>query len=356
MSDHKLSKDVVALVGPTATGKTALAFSAAEKICTEHIWPGVVIVSADSRQVYRGLEICTGVDLPPTWQVAEYFGKSGYQHPRLPIFLFGISLISPVEEWSVAHFREYTRELMTASFADGFLVLIVGGTGLYHEHLFSNDPGLLVPPDPLLRDEVTLMTVTELQQTVQGEAADVWEKMKYDDQQNPRRLIRVLEKHRATAAKNSVFSSQATKNSQSFSLSEIKHTTFGVTDVIDHLRQKISTRVNQRLEIGAVTEVEQMISKYSDAVWKMPAFSSTGCKEIRAYIEEQYNLDQLKELWIRREIQYAKRQLTWWKFHTSATTTEGFHQKKTEWVNLSQLDHAQAMKKLYDMLCDSVAK
>jgi tRNA dimethylallyltransferase len=336
MSDQKLSSSersggfastVVAVVGPTATGKTDLAFQLAEAAIASGKWASVSLISVDSRQVYEGLEMCSGMDLPASWTEAEAFGKKCFQHPSLPICVFGVSMLLPTEEWSVANFRTYALPIIQQTLGKNGLIILVGGTGLYHEHLFSNDPHLDVPPNEEIRQRASLMSLSELQQWVQQASPLNWEKMTDSDKHNPRRLVRVLEKNDSAHQLSNV-------TLLSFDIQNVKHITLGITDAVEPLAERIKQRVVQRLKTGAITEIENLISQYSDEEWQLPAFSSTGCREVRQYIESQIDYDQLIELWTRREVQYAKRQRTWWKSHQAATSIEGFAKKVVFWYDL----------------------
>lgn len=330
MSDLLLSNRVLAIVGPTATGKSGLALHLAEEICRQDKAAGVTIISADSRQVYQGMEICTGADIPDTWETTTQFATSGYRHPEFPIFLCGIAAISPLQEWSVTHFRQYALSVVAESLSQGHVVLLVGGTGMYHEHLFSTDALLDIPPNPELRKATALLTLEQLQAEVQSQTIEGWQQMNESDRQNPRRLIRALEK---AEQKEPLSSAQLP-----FSLAAITHITVGLRDTPERLSERIASRVQERFQAGVVAEVEKLVATYDEVSWKLPAFSSTGCKEVRMYLDEKITIEELKELWHRRELQYAKRQLTWWKAHPYATSVEGFAAKTKQWIDLSTVD------------------
>lgn len=331
MSDLLLSNQIFSIVGTTATGKTALAFQLAEEICRQDKAAGVTILSGDSRQVYKGLEVCSGADLPPSWEKTLQFATDGYKHPEFPISFFGTSVIEPTMEWSVAHFRQYALPLLAQSIDSGFTVLVVGGTGLYHEHLFSTDPQLDIPPDEELRMAASQVSLQDLQAKVQLEASAAWEELNESDRANPRRLVRALER----SAARTMEAESSLPLEFPLQLDQLKHVTIGIVDSPEHLKEKISQRITDRFQQGVVEEVERLMSRYDDPLWKLPAFTSTGCREIRMYIESQLELEQLKELWLRRELQYAKRQLTWWKKHPYATSVDTFLAKVHQWIDLS---------------------
>lgn len=331
MSVQKSSSSVIAVVGPTATGKTALAVQLAQAALDEGKWRGVSVISVDSRQVYKGLEICSGVDIPPEWKATIHDDIATYQHPTLPVFLFGTSVITPDQEWSVAHFRALAWQVMTQAFAQNELVICVGGTGLYHEHLFSTHPVIGVGPNQDLREQVAQLDLEALQNRVQFDAGQIWEQMNHSDRYNPRRLVRALEKK---AALESSESADTSPLPLPFTI-ETQYT-LGITDEIAQIEKRIHARVNERITQGAITEVQKLMGQYGKQAWKLPAFSSTGCKEVRAYIENMVEYDEMIMLWVRREVRYAKRQLTWWRKHQYATEVSTFGRKQSAWYHLAE--------------------
>lgn len=328
--------DIIAIVGPTATGKTSLGLKLASMVMSgnrEMSWKGVFMISVDSRQVYSGLEICSGVDLPGEWEKADFFGNFGFKNPSLPIFSFGTSMISPDQEWSVAHFRKFALPLIKTAFSEGFLVVLVGGTGLYHEQLFSSDPHIDVPPNPKIRDQAQLLQLSELQEWVKNEAPEQWMAMNASDSANPRRLIRLLEK--GLIDQSMILEDQIGSHIDGLLIDKIRYSVIGITSPINLISTKIRLRVEQRLQSGAIAEVQALISKYGSAK-DLPAFSATGCREIQLFLEEKVSFPELVELWTKREVQYAKRQLTWWKSHQNVVTTADFLEQKVEWHTLDE--------------------
>ena len=291
---------VISVVGPTATGKTAFALSL-KKILQQDI----DLISADSRQVYKGMEIGTGVDLNPD---------------KLPsgVRVHGSSFLLPTEEWSVAHFRLFARESVLRSWQQNALPVIVGGTGLYHRYLFSSDPEIDIAPNNELRERAQRMPLSELQAWAKEKNAVQFAEMNGSDRANPRRLIRLIERA----------NTEVLPNESDLLPADIQHLTIGLIDSLDHISERIAERIQERLRSGFLAEVQELMARYSDEEWKLPAFSATGFKEARAFIEEKISQDELETLWLRREVQYAKRQITWWK---TARDVEWFDISQTEW-------------------------
>ncbi|MBI4099846.1 tRNA (adenosine(37)-N6)-dimethylallyltransferase MiaA, partial [Candidatus Microgenomates bacterium] len=152
---------ILVITGPTAAGKTALGIKLAKKFNGE-------IISADSRQVYKGNDVETGKD------------RSFFQ--------WGIDIAEPGTDFNVSAFREYAQKTIADIASRGKLPIVVGGTGHYLRALLDPFSTINIPPDPKLRAKN--LSVEELQKLVNPPAGG---KMNPSDWQNPRRLIRAIE-------------------------------------------------------------------------------------------------------------------------------------------------------------------
>ena len=296
MNNNRSHNCVLSIVGPTATGKTAFALQVAKNF-SRH-FSRIDIISADSRQIYAGMEIGTGVDIPPNFahQIDGTFRAQ-------KVLLHGLAFVKPTAEWSVAHFRRFARGVIEKSWAEGGLPIVVGGTGLYQDFFAVTDERLDVPPDSRVRLRAAQMSLHALQQWVKKTAPQKWSTMNVSDRANPRRLVRAIE---LTQAPTQAFS-------ESSPAPVVNQLTIGLTDTRDNLATRIVERVQERFSHGMIEEVQQLIADYSPEDWQKPAFSATGYQEVRDFLEEKLTEAQALELWTRRETQYAKRQLTWWK-------------------------------------------
>jgi tRNA dimethylallyltransferase len=279
---------LLSLVGPTATGKTQFALQLNEVIREK--CSSLHLISADSRQVYKGMEITTGVDRPAVLPFNTH--------------LYGSSLVKPTEEWSVAHFQKYVQGLLPTIWQENGLAVLVGGTGLYSQQLFVDDPQLTIPPNEEVRQRAAQLPLLELQKWLEEINSTKWAEMNTSDRQNPRRLVRAIEVSLAPAAPiRSPLSVPP----------QLKMMTIGLIDSIEHIEHRIMIRVEERLRNGSLEEVQQLMANYTEQDWQLPAFSATGIKEMRAYLENKIDREEMIQLWQKREAQYAKRQLTWWK-------------------------------------------
>jgi tRNA dimethylallyltransferase len=318
-----LSRPLISIVGPTATGKSGFAFALADRLLLEGYFSSVAIISADSRQVYRGLEIVSGADVPAEFELAVAELDQPYTHfVKKTIYgevqLHGVSIIEPTTEWSLAAFQQFALGVINRTWQHGGLPIVVGGTGLYHARLFAPELAELAGPDEQLRQQVAELSLTELQQLVTEQWPAEYAALTRDDQHNPRRLIRLLEKKQA-----------ASKTQLSAQLEVVQptlHLTLGLTDTIEHIEQKIAQRVAERLNLGAIGEVQTLLAQVGTQ--DLLVLSATGVKELSLLVQEKIDLDQCRELWVKRERQYAKRQQTWWKKNSAGIW---FDVSQTNW-------------------------
>lgn len=306
---QKNKQKILAVVGPTATGKTAFALQiASQALQKPHDYSGVDLISVDSRQVYRGLEILTGADIPENFsEVDSDFPY--YKHNDLEIILHGVSMISVNQEWSVTHFKDFATQIILHAFENNRLPILVGGTGLYHQQLFSSDENLYIPPNEDVRRTAGKLSVDELSEWLFKVDPDALVQMTDSDVDNPRRLVRAIEKALWTKRYYAPKSTQ--ENQYKNPLSECEVVFFGMQLSLDTIQEKITQRVADRFEMGAVTEVNklQRIGENTNA----PVFSTLGVSEISEFLSGAITQEECEKKWALHEFQYAKRQITWFQ-------------------------------------------
>lgn len=236
---------LLVICGPTATGKTALAVLLAKQFNGE-------LVSADSRQVYRGMDICTGKD-----------------RPDVPIWLYDVA--DPDEEFSVSHWVRLASAAIAGILNRNKLPIVVGGTGLYINALIHPFDMIDIPPNNTLRNKLQSLSVAQLQKMVKRSD------MNDSDWQNPRRLIRKIEIARVQP-----------KSLRGESLKAFDYLMIGLTAPLPVLYARIDKRFAQRLQQGMKKEIERLIKKYGR---DFPSMSAIGVNEHA----------------------YARRQMTWFK-------------------------------------------
>lgn len=267
---HKL----LCIVGPTGTGKTAKAI----ELATEQ--PSVII-SADSRQVYRGMDIVTGKD-----------------HPK-EIEIFGIDIVDPDEPCSVAVWYDSVIPLIIQAWKNKKQVLVVGGTGLYVKAILGGIDTMKVPIDQSLRDALKPLSISELQTKLNALNVIKFKSMNHSDSLNPRRLIRAIEV---------AMSKRAPLKSKIYNL---ESKIIGLKYFNDsNYRSKIKDRVISRVKAGAIEETKLLLSKYDKS---LQSLSAIGYKSIIGFLDGKLSEDEMIESWVSGEVAYAKRQMTWFR-------------------------------------------
>ncbi len=344
---------IISIVGTTSTGKSEAVFLLAEYVLEKKLTTGVVIISADSRQVYENLEVLTGADIPDGYVTgaadfdqSTLADESAQKIPekyfykiteRGTIEVYGISMLSPFEEWSVGRFSEYAQTIITCAQDAGKAVFVVGGTGLYQQHVLTTDPRLNIPPNPELREKLQTLSVQELQHELQSMNADYFEQMNNSDRHNPRRLQRAIEVERALQYLQEtdpetfdLFLEQQHAARQNEVVETQKHVYIGLQVSLDTLHQKITKRVMDRFEHGAVQEVAQLLANAQEKNTPLSPQAATtlGFAEIQRFLEHESTAEKCIELWVQADFGYSKRQLTWWKKYGSVSW---INREATDW-------------------------
>lgn len=280
------------IVGPTATGKTDLALAIVPFLLELPGVKGVDILSADSKQVYIGQDVVTGKDKDKlTLETEKLKGK---------LEIFGIDLVNPNQEWSVAHFIKYARSVLTGAEAERHLVIIVGGTGQYLNSLISTPATVTIPKNNALRQELKELGVLELQKRLNQLDPKKLEAMNNSDRNNPRRLVRAIE-----VAFSSNVPEKSVQDEKDLGL------WIGLTAAKETLVERIHARVKNRLHNHAITETKQLLTFYPD--WVPEAKAAIGYQEIIEFLDGKLDTVQLEQLWTLHELQYAKRQMGWFR-------------------------------------------
>jgi len=284
---EKLPK-IIVILGPTASGKTELGIQLARQYNGE-------IISADSRQVYRDMDIGTAKP-DGEWRregLRRYLYIDGIKHHLM-------DFLNPGKRFAAAEFRDLAVKYAKMILKEGKVPVVVGGTGLYISTLIDNFSIPRVEANEKLRrslEEKSLEQLFTLLQTMDEEAA------KKIDRQNKRRLIRALEVCILTGEK---FSQLKRKGDPLFDALQI-----GLLVERDVLSARIEKRVDTMVKRGLVKEIQILLKKkYS---WSLPSMSGIGYREFRGYFEGTDSLDNAVERLKKDSRQYAKRQMTWFR-------------------------------------------
>jgi tRNA dimethylallyltransferase len=262
---------LIAICGATATGKSGLAIALAQRLQS-------VILSADSRQVYREFDIGTA---KPT--------RSDRQ--LIPHYL--IDICDPTETLTVASYQEQTQ-LLIPQFSTP---LLVGGTGLY---LKSITKGLLiprVPPVPELRSQLAQLGQTHCYSLLQQVDPIACQKIHAND---ATRTLRALEVFYVTGCP---ISQQQGEQPPHYPIVQV-----GLDS--DRLDDRIRQRTHHMMELGFLAEVEQLCGKYG---MNLPLLDTLGYREMKHYVSGNCSIDEAIAQTILQTRQFAKRQRTWFR-------------------------------------------
>jgi tRNA dimethylallyltransferase len=276
----------LALVGPTASGKSDLALAAA------HALGDVEFVSVDSMQVYRGLDIGTA---KPTAR----------QRAAVPHHL--IDVAEPSEDWSVARFQVAARDAVADIEARGKRALLVGGTGLYLQAIV--DPLTFPPEDRSLRAEFEAEVATP-----EGLARAYTELARIDpvaaariEPGNSRRIVRALEVIRLTGEPFSSFG----PGMQAYGTTVFPVSIVGVTLPPDVLARRIEQRFAAMRDAGLVDEVRGLVAH---GPLSRTARQAIGYKEVLAHLDgSEPSLDAALDQAVARTKRFARRQVRWFR-------------------------------------------
>lgn len=285
-------KKITFLYGPTGSGKTAYALDWAKKT-------GGNILSVDSRQIYKNFSVVVGKDLPDqaTWQEITPIGLPAWQLPGGQ-YLWGLDIVHPTEPFTVSHWYSWVKPIIEWHRSTDTPLILAGGTWPWMSVLISPPESLFAPPDEALRKLAENMSVEQLQARVLELSPERWSQLNDSDRHNRRRLTRLIE-----------VLPLLEKNAPS-PLVEMNEFSILLKDTsLQEVESAIWQRVLQRWEDGAVEETKKLMELYPD--WNFPAFSATGYKALREYIEESISQDEAIQIWVQSERGYAKRQITW---------------------------------------------
>lgn len=303
---EKYSNKILVILGPTSSGKSDVAIRLARQFDGE-------IISADSRQVYRGLDIGTGKilqDVRCKMQDTRYKQNSNYKYPKnKPYFSEGIphyaiDIVSPRTEYNAAKFKKYAEKIIADILKRKKLPIICGGTGFWIKAIIDDVSYPAVKPDPVLRNLLRNKTASELFR--QLKKLDP-ERAKTIDAKNKVRLIRAIEICKALGKVPALPKSYKLK-AKSYDFLQI-----GIALPKEKLYENIRKRLKKRFAAGMIEEVERL--HYENKLsWQKIASFGLGYFWIPKYLKgEIKSKDELFEKIYQAEKDYAKRQLTWFR-------------------------------------------
>lgn len=292
---------LLVICGPTAVGKSSLAFALAGKFDGE-------IISADSKQVFKGMDIGTG---------KEWAGGTK---------IWGYDLVGPKEEFSVAAYLKFARKVIPDIENRGKLPIIVGGTGLYIKGIVDGIPTVDVPRNEELREMLAKKSAEELFEVLSQIDSIKAASLNSSDKKNPRRLVRAVEvaqyliDHKLPVDKSA---GSKTRNVLWIGLTAPK--------VV--LERKIEARVRERARMGIKKEIENLLAE--GVSWDDQSMLSLGYRQWRDFFEGGVDEEHVAAEWKKEEIRYARRQITWFK-----------KDRRIRWFDVTELKYPENVEKL----------
>lgn len=311
---------LVVVLGPTASGKTALSLEIAHLIKGE-------IISTDSRQMYKGMEI--GTD-----------SISKEEQDGIPHHMLGI--VKPDKEFSLAEYRDEALKKIEEIKKRDHIPMLVGGTGLYISSIIEGYDVPRIAPDKKLREKLYAQAEKHGAEYLHAKLAKLdsasAEKIHPN---NVRYVVRAIEINLASG-KNKT---DKKKRKSPFDVFMV-----GLEWPRGELYERIDMRVERQLERGLINEVKKLLKKYDE---NLPAMSSLGLKEIIPYIRGEKSLDECVEILKKNTRNYAKRQLTWFRRYKNINwiqcqtqkRTQAKHEKRTKTLENYQAKRKSSLEK-----------
>ncbi|WP_310605501.1 tRNA (adenosine(37)-N6)-dimethylallyltransferase MiaA [Anaerosporobacter sp.] len=310
---NKKNKPLIILTGPTAVGKTALSLRLAKAVNGE-------IISADSMQVYKQMDIGTAKIMPDEMQ--------GVKHYLVDEFM-------PDEDFNVVKFKELALSYMEEIYAKGKIPIIVGGTGFYIQAILNDIDFTATEEDTSYRES--------LQQIADEKGADfLYEQLREVDEEatktihknNVKRVIRALEYYHQTGNKISEHNEEQRQKESPYNFAYF---------VLNHNRDILYNRIEQRIDLMMAQGLLEEVTALSHAGYskELVSMQGLGYKEIIAYLEGECTLEEAIYILKRDTRHFAKRQLTWFK-----------REKEVIWLDKSEFnDNEDAiLEKMCDIL------
>lgn len=306
---------VIAICGPTASGKTGLSIELAKKIDGE-------IISCDSMQIYQDMTIGTA---KPTTEEMQ-----GIKH-------YLIDFVPPNQRYSVADFKKDAMVAIKEVLSHGKVPIIVGGTGLYLDALIYNIEYQDIQIDLAYRKKLEniaqsegLDKLYEMAMKIDKQAA---EKISKNDQ---KRILRILEIYHQTGKTKTQQETESRKQEIPY-----QYLVFGIQMDRQILYDRINQRADKMIEQGLIEEVENLLKKYQEFP---TAMQGLGYKEVVEYLEGTLTKEEMIEKIKQESRRYAKRQLTWFRRNQDIIWLDGIQSKEKN-INLILEEYKKRGKK-----------
>lgn len=292
-----MKQKLIVVVGPTGAGKSDIALTIAKD-------SGGFLISADSRQIYKELDIVTGKD-EGEWQNGAYM-VDGIEECM-------VDFLDPQEKYSAAEYQKEVYKIIAEKIDK--LPIMVGGTGLYINAVVDNYD-FSEKSDNTFRDKLEVELKKQGLDSLVSQLKEKDPKLELDFQ-NPRRVIRALEYNLSTGK---LWSEESMKKRES----KFDVLMIGIDWDREVLYDRINKRVDQMVVMGAIEETRGLYEKYGED-W--PSVDSLGYQDFIRYFKDEITLEEAMIEMKKRSRHYAKRQLTWFK-----------RDERIKWFDKTQLE------------------
>lgn len=282
----------VAIIGPTASGKTDLGIRLAQKLSG-------AVLSADSRQIYCGMNIGTAKPRQ-AWRVNHHSHAGGNLEPviidRVPHHLFNIA--EPTRQISLSEWQSHAKKVLNNLLAQNIQPVIAGGTMLYMDSVVYDFDLPAVAPNEAFRANLEVKSAGELYAELLKKDPDA---KLFIEPGNKRRIIRALE---VMAVTSKAFSGQRQRSQQP------NAKIIGLFPGWEVLRQRISVRVQNMFTEGLLDETKLLVEKYGR---DLPLLQTMNYKQALAVLDGKMSQEEATAEMIRVNMRYAHRQMSWWR-------------------------------------------
>lgn len=294
-------RKIIIILGPTAVGKTALSVRLSKEFQGQ-------IISADSIQVYKGLDIVSGKD-------KDLYGS-------IPVSL--LDIVTPLTPFNISDYFRFFHDAFSA-IPSNMLPIITGGSAYYINALLHPIDSANIKPDEKLRFELEKFSVKELQDRLRKLNPDKFNSINTSDRNNPRRLIRAIEVY----SSNVVVSSTDHKSV----LDGFDVKIIGLQASQEIIYKRIDQRVEERLRQGALGEATALFENYDNLAPQVK--TASGYKQLFEHLMGIYSLEVAVEKWKTAEHQNVKKQMTWFKKF-----------KNVNWLDIADEKYAEKAENL----------
>lgn len=291
-----MNKVLPVLYGPTSSGKTAYALNLSFSN----------ILSADSRQVYKYMDIGTGKDVgnavykklktPKIVKKDIHWGYYLKSAPKNSVKIWLLDLVNPSQAFSSVDWS-----LLAAYLIDNYKnCIVVGGAGYYIKTLIDGIQNYSLSDNLTLRKNLEKLEVRKLQEMLESTWPDRFAGMNNSDRNNPRRLVRAIE----------IAQGNTSGKPRRFLSGVVVKGIYLMPD-FEYLKTKIRARAKERFKEGLLDEIAGLLKKGYD--WGDPGMNTMGYREFQPYFSSKSSCEECYEKWVSDEIKYARKQLLWFR-------------------------------------------